>query len=116
MAHTNDLLPLPAQGLGADNAPGHKDMPNPLDAPVAGDSGALPNVGITEINNKSANKSGECHVTAMSLVFFLSPALIFCIIATGALNTEGTDGTTRVGAGAPVSAVAATRYALDVRH
>lgn len=47
-----------AQGAGASNAPGHTNIQDPLDAPVAGDSGALPNVGITEINNKSTNTSG----------------------------------------------------------
>lgn len=53
------LLSLdPAQGAGAPNAPGHTNIQDPLDAPVAGDSGKLPNVGITEINNKSANTSG----------------------------------------------------------
>lgn len=53
------VFPLTAQGLGAPSAPAHKDLQNPLDAPVAGDSGVAPSVGITEINNKSSNKSGE---------------------------------------------------------
>lgn len=89
-----------AQGLGAESAPAHKDLQHPLDAPVAGDSGALPNVGITEINNKSAGKSGE-HFG--SEVCVRSALNAYCHPPSGGLNTEGTDGTTRVGVGAPVS-------------
>lgn len=100
ITHCQSPSSPPAQGLGAESAPGHKDVPNPLDAPAAGDSGALPNVGITEINNKSAGKSGEILV---GTDVALESVLMLHIIATGGLNTEGTDGTTRVGAGAPVS-------------
>ena len=47
-----------AQGLGAPNAPGRTEPKAPLDVNVAKDSGDS-NVGITEINNLSADKSGE---------------------------------------------------------
>ena len=54
-------LSVPAQGKGShseDSAPQH-----PLNVPVASDSGDS-NVGITEITNNSANKSGACFVSS----------------------------------------------------
>ncbi|KAF4548987.1 Hypothetical protein D9617_24g017010 [Elsinoe fawcettii] len=42
-------------GLGADNAPGHKDAPAPGEAPVASDSG-LSTVGVDAGSNQPGEK------------------------------------------------------------
>merc|ERR1712225_96434 len=70
-----------AQGLGAPNAPGHTEGTKPLDQPAAADSGIPTNVGLTEITNNSAGKSGG-------------------------LNTEGAFGTPSI-AGAPTANIPA---------
>ncbi|KAF2218817.1 hypothetical protein BDZ85DRAFT_207272 [Elsinoe ampelina] len=43
-------------GLGADNAPAHKDAPAPGEAPVAKDSGGLSTVGIDAGSNQPGEK------------------------------------------------------------